>query len=73
MDNPFGLPDTFVADNERGFMAETFADSLGKAGTLYRPSAAYAPWQKGKVERKIESFKAIVKKFFVQISLLRKT
>ena len=30
----------------------TFASGLGKAGTLYVPSASYAPWQKDKIERK---------------------
>jgi len=57
-----GPMDRFVADGERGYSAEQFVTKLGKAGTFYQPSAAYAPWQKGRVERKIESFKAIVKK-----------
>ncbi len=57
-----GPPDMFVADNERGFSAEEFVTKLGRAGTFYQPAAAYAAWQKGKVERKIESFKAIVRK-----------
>ena len=57
-----GPPDTFVADNERGFNAEEFVGKLGRAGTLYLPTAGYAPWQKGKVERRIEAFKAIVRK-----------
>ena len=57
-----GPPDVFVADNERGFYAEIFFTKLGQAGTLYNPTAEYAPWQKGKVERKIQSFKAIIRK-----------
>ena len=51
-----------MADNERGFSSEEFTNKLGRAGTLYLPTAGYAPWQKGKVERKIESFKTIIKK-----------
>ena len=48
-----GPPDVFVADGERGFAAEEFGTKMGRAGTLYIPSASYAPWQKGKIERKI--------------------
>ena len=43
-----GPPDVFVADNERGFTAEVFAYKLGHAGTLFNPTAGYAPWQKGR-------------------------
>ena len=57
-----GPPDVFVADNERGFYAEVFSTKLGQAGTLYNPTAGCAPWQKGKVERKIQIFKAIIRK-----------
>ena len=68
-----GPPDIFVADNERGFSAEEFVSKLGRAGTFYQPSAGYAPWQKGKVERKIESFKSIIKKrkiFIIHINCI---
>ena len=59
-----------VADGERGFTAEEdFVGKLAKAGTLYLPSAAYAPWQKGQVERKIESFKSIVRKVILNRGL----
>ena len=51
-----------VGDSERGFIAEEFTDKLARAGTLYIPAAGYAPQQKGQVERKIQSFKSIVKK-----------
>ena len=50
-----GPPDFLVADSERGFAAEEFASKLGKAGTLFTPAAGYAPWQKGKMERKIKN------------------
>ena len=42
-----------------------FVTKLGRAGTLYKPSAAYAPWQKGKVERKIESIKHVLRKAII--------
>ena len=51
-----GPPDIMVADNERGFNAEEFVTKLGRAGTFYQPSAGYAPWQKGNIEKKIKSF-----------------
>ena len=38
--------DVFVANGEKGFAAEEFTSRLGRAGSLYVPSAAYAPWQK---------------------------
>ena len=50
-----GPPDVLVADSERGFVSEEFSGKLGRAGTLFTPAAGYAPWQKGKVERKIHS------------------
>ena len=56
-----GPPDVFVVDGERGFSAEEFVVKVGRAGIFYDPSAAYAPWQKGKVERKIDTFKSIVR------------
>ena len=51
-----------MADNERGLASEEFAAKLGRAGTLFSPTAGYAPWQKGKVERRIQSFQSIVRK-----------
>ena len=57
-----GPPDVLVGDSERGFAAEEFASKLGKAGTLFQPSAGYAPWQKGKVERRISTICSIVRK-----------
>ena len=38
-----GPPDVFVAGNERSFCAEIFPTKLGQAGTLYDPTAGYAP------------------------------
>ena len=64
-----GPPDTLVADGERGFVSELFTDKLGKAGTLFRPAAAYAPWQKGQVERKIQSMCSIIRKTTLHLGL----
>ena len=55
-------PDVFVADNEIGLASEEFAAMLGRAGTLFAPTAGYAPWQKGKVERRTQSSPSIVRK-----------
>ena len=55
-----GPPDVLVSDMERGITAEEFVGLCAKAGTLYVPTAAYAPWQHGQVERKIQSFKNFV-------------
>ena len=57
-----GPPDLLVADGERGFASEAFAEAMGRAGTLYVPSAAYAPWQKGKVERLNQTVRAVITK-----------
>ena len=44
------------------FAALEFVERLSRAGTLFSPAAAYAPWQKGKVERKVRSFKEATQK-----------
>ena len=49
-----GPPDQFVTDNERGLVSGCLVDALSRSGTAYDPTAAYAPWQKGKAERKIQ-------------------
>ena len=36
---------------------------------MYVPTAAYAPWQKGKVERKIESIKSIIRKNVIHLGI----
>jgi len=64
-----GPPDVLVADSERGFIAEEFAFKLGKAGTLFTPAAGYAPWQKGRVERKISTICSIIKKTVLHLGL----
>ena len=64
-----GPPDVLVADSERGFIAEEFAFKLGKAGTLFTPAAGYAPWQKGKVERKIKTICSIIRKTVLHLGL----
>ena len=61
-----GPPDMLVADGEAGFAAEQFNESLTRIGTVMHPSAAYAPWQKGKAERKINAIKDILEKLVVQ-------
>ena len=38
-----GPPDLFVADGERGFSSDHFATMMARAGSMYVPSAAYAP------------------------------
>ena len=64
-----GPPDLFVADGERGFSSDEFGTLLGRAGALYVPSAAYAPWQKGKVERRIQQVKGIIRKSVLHMGL----
>ncbi|CAK0872907.1 unnamed protein product [Prorocentrum cordatum] len=57
-----GPPHQFVTDNERGLVSGSFVDALSRSGTAYDPTAAYAPWQKGKVERKIQEAKNVMRK-----------
>ncbi len=64
-----GPPDVFVADSERGFAAEEFAGKLGKAGSFFQPAAGYAPWQKGKVERKVKTICSIIRKSVLHLGL----
>ena len=40
---------------------------MGQAGSLYIPSIAYAPWQKGKVERMIQSVRSVVRKIVLHL------
>ena len=56
-----------VGDSERGFASEEFATRFGNAGTLFQPAAGYAPWQKGKVERKIRTICSIMRKTVLHI------
>ena len=50
-----GPPDRFVADGE--FSSEVLSDLLGRAGVLCIPSASFAPWQKGNLEGRIQTFR----------------
>ena len=58
-----------VGDRELGFAADEFATKWGKAGTLLQPSAVYAPWQKGKAERKIRTICAIIRKTVLHLGV----
>jgi len=62
-------PDTLVADSERGLIAEEFAFKLGKPRTVLTLPAGYAPWQKGKVARKIRTMCSIIKKTVLHLGL----
>ena len=64
-----GPPDKLVGDSERGFAALEFVEKLSRAGTLFSPAAAYAPWQKGKVERKVRSFKEATTKAVLHLGI----
>ena len=59
-----GPPDTFVADGERGFAAEEFAQKLGRAGCLYQPTAGYAPGRKAKLSAKSNQYAQLFAKPF---------
>ena len=52
-----GPPDVMVSDNERGLIGEAFVTKLSRSGTVLWPTAAYAPWQKVRVERRIAAAK----------------
>eukprot|EP00971_Amphidinium_carterae_P041132 807786-Amphidinium_carterae.1 len=57
-----GPPMCLVGDQERGFESEDFIRQACQSGSRVDPAAPYAPWQKSKVERNIESVKEIIKK-----------
>jgi len=50
-------PDVLTTDNERGLISQEVVDKLSVSGTVLWPTAAYAPWQKGRVERRIHALK----------------
>ena len=54
-----GPPGRRVTDNERGLDGAKFTSALARSGTEFDPAAAYAPWQKGNVERLNGTFKAM--------------
>ena len=48
-----GPPDVVVTDNERGIISEEMVKRINWSGTALWPTAAYASWQKGRIERRI--------------------
>ena len=56
-----GPPDIVVSDNERGFIASDWVDRASQSGSHVWPTAAYAPWQKARVERRISTLKETMK------------
>ena len=64
-----GPPDVVVCDNERGLVSSAFVDRLAASGTLLWPTAAYAPWQKGRIERRIGALKETIRKLVMQKAL----
>ena len=48
---------------------QSFTRALARSETEFDPAAAYATWQKGKVERKIEAVKAIIRKTVIFMGL----
>ena len=54
----WGVPQgVLVANGERGFLSKGFAHNLCLAGSTYIPSKAFASWQKGKCESRVQTFK----------------
>ena len=66
---PFGPPGRAVADHEHGFASVQFATDLGRAGTMFVPSAAYAPCQKGQCERTAQTIKNTIRNTVLQLGL----
>jgi len=52
-----GPPDVAVSDNERGLISAEWVEKTSQSGTHVWPTAAYAPWQKGRIERRISALK----------------
>ena len=65
-----GPPDTFVSDNERGLISKEVWRKFNQTGTAVEPTAAHAPWQKGKVERKIRHAKEIMRKTIKHLQVM---
>jgi hypothetical protein len=68
-----GPPERLVADGERGFASVEFTGAMARAGTAYTPPAAYAPWQKGKVERRNATVRSIIRKSALHMGLKGQT
>jgi transposase InsO family protein len=64
-----GPPDRLIADGEKGFTSEDFAQSLGRAGSTCVTPAEYAPGQKGKVERRDGMLKGIMRKSILHLGI----
>ena len=64
-----GPPDVAISDNERGLIAADWVDKASQAGTHVWPTAAYAPWQKGRVERRISAMKDTMRALIMQRGL----
>ena len=56
-----GPPRRYTCDNGRGLLLNENVEDITKAGSYIDPSAPFAPWPKGNVERLIQSVKTIVK------------
>ena len=62
-----GPPDVLVCDGERGLGAyEVLTEKLSVSGTQVRTTAAYSPWQKGRVEQRIATIKEVAGKTMLQ-------
>jgi hypothetical protein len=57
-----GPPERVVPDGEHGFASAELTQELARAGTMYVPPAAYAPWQKGRVERKNATVRGVIRR-----------
>ena len=57
-----GPPDEWASDNERGLIGDRFVQALARSRTIFNPAVGYAPWQKGKVERRNRFAKEIMRK-----------
>ena len=60
-------PDVFVCDGERGLGASgILTEKLSVSGTQVQTTAAYSPWQKGRVEQMIATIKEVAGKTILQ-------
>ena len=67
LDSMGWTPDVLVCDGERGLGAsEIFTEKLSVSGTQVQTTAAYSPWQKGRVEQRIATIKEVAGKTMLQ-------
>ena len=60
-------PDALVCDGERGLGAsEIFTEKLSVSWTPVQTTAAFSPWQKGRVEQRIATIKEVAGKTLLQ-------